>query len=322
MGLVEGCAGILLTVAESRITRPEGRIVAVLVAYNRRDLLIAALDALQAQDRPLDGILVINNASTDDTEQVAQDHPANPTVITLDRNEGGAGGFAAGLAHAVASMDADGVWLMDDDTIPTRSALRELLAAWRDHDGPVDVAGSRVVWTDGRDHPMNTPRPRPRASARQRAAARAVGAVPVRSTSFVSMLVSADAVRTHGLPVADYFIWNDDFEYSCRILKDGTGLHVPASVVEHRTKTFGATDADPGARFYFEVRNKLWLFRFARNFAWWEAPLYWLATARRWVRTFARSSDRAVLKNAGLRGWRDGWRTRPRPTVEVLADAR
>ena len=319
MGLVEGCAGILLTVAESRITRPEGRIVAVLVAYNRRDLLIAALDALQAQDRPLDGILVINNASTDDTEQVAQDHPANPTVITLDRNEGGAGGFAAGLAHAVASMDADGVWLMDDDTIPTPSALRELLAAWRDHDGPVDVAGSRVVWTDGRDHPMNTPRPRPRASARQRAAARAVGAVPVRSTSFVSMLVSADAVRTHGLPVADYFIWNDDFEYSCRILKDGTGLHVPASVVEHRTKTFGATDADPGARFYFEVRNKIWMFTRSRALGGGERLLYGASTLRRWARTVARSQARGVLLRAGGRGLRDGVLRRPRPTSEVLA---
>ncbi|PFG37605.1 GT2 family glycosyltransferase [Flavimobilis soli] len=319
MGLVEGCAGILLTVAESRITRPEGRIVAVLVAYNRRDLLIAALDALQAQDRPLDGILVINNASTDDTEQVAQDHPANPTVITLDRNEGGAGGFAAGLAHAVASMDADGVWLMDDDTIPTPSALRELLAAWRDHDGPVDVAGSRVVWTDGRDHPMNTPRPRPRASARQRAAARAVGAVPVRSTSFVSMLVSADAVRTHGLPVADYFIWNDDFEYSCRILKDGTGLHVPASVVEHRTKTFGATDADPGARFYFEVRNKIWMLTRSTALTGPERVLYTGATLRRWYRTFRGSQDRATLWDAARRGLLDGVRRRPRDTTTVMA---
>lgn len=291
----------------------------MLVAYNRRDLLIAALDALAAQERQLDGILVINNASTDDTEQVAQAHPAAPVVITLDRNEGGAGGFAAGLAHAVAAMDADGVWLMDDDTIPTPGALGALLDAWRNHAGPVDVAGSRVVWTDGRDHPMNTPRRRPRASARQRAAARAVGAIPVRSTSFVSMLVSAEAVRTHGLPVADYFIWNDDFEYSCRILKDGTGLHVPASVVEHRTKTFGATDADPGPRFYYEVRNKVWMLTRSTALTAPERVLYTGATLRRWFRTFRGSPDRATLWSATRRGLADALRGGPRDTTTVMA---
>ena len=28
----------------------------------------------------------------------------------------------------------------------------------------------------------------------------------------------------------------------------------------HKTKTFGSTDADPGERFFYEVRNKVWLF--------------------------------------------------------------
>ena len=40
---------------------------------------------------------------------------------------------------------------------------------------------------------------------------------------------------------------------------------VPASVVVHRTRTSARTDADPGERFYFEVRNKLWLFMRSRG---------------------------------------------------------
>lgn len=291
----------------------------MIVAFNRRDLLVDALDALAEQTRPLDAVLVVDNASTDDSREVALAHPSRPVVVTLERNTGGAGGFAAGIAHAVASLDADGVWLMDDDTIPTPTALEALLDAWRDHDGPVDAAGSRVVWTDGRDHPMNTPRRRPGASRAALAAAARVGAMPVRSTSFVSMLVSAEAVRTHGLPVADYFIWNDDFEYSCRLLRDGTGLHVPASVVEHRTKAFGATDADPGDRFYFEVRNKLWMFTRSHALGGLERILYGASTLRRWVRTVARSRARGVLLRAGGRGLRDGVLRRPRPTSEVLA---
>ncbi len=145
--------------------------------------------------------------------------------------------------------------------------------------------------------------------------------MPVRSASFVSLLLDARAVRSAGLPLADYFLWNDDFEYTSRILRGAEGWYCPSSIVVHKTKTPGSSDADPGERFYFEVRNKLWLFRFSRAFAGWEQLLYMAATARRWVRTWIRSTDRATLRRAGSRGWREGWRSRPRPNDIVLSDA-
>ena len=295
------------------------RVVAVVVAYDRRDLLVEALDALAAQSRPLDAVVVVDNASHDDSAVVATEHPVSATVVELSRNTGGAGGFTVGIAHAVEALDADLVWLMDDDTIPTPTALAELLATRDAYQGPVAVLGSRVVWHDGRDHPMNTPRRRPGASAEQIARAREAGALPVRSSSFVSMLVDVRAVRHHGLPVADYFIWNDDFEYSARLLRRGTGLHVPGSVVEHRTKKFGATDADPGDRFYFQVRNKLWMLLRSPSLSPEERVLYLGASLRRWLRTFQRSENRAVLRSAGLRGLRDGLFRRPRSNASVLA---
>ena len=67
-------------------------------------------------------------------------------------------------------------------------------------------------------------------------------------------------VRERGLPVADYFLWNDDFEYSTRLIRGNVGLYCPDSVVVHKTKVFGSTDADPGERFFYEVRNKVWMF--------------------------------------------------------------
>lgn len=294
-------------------------VVAVVVAYNRRDLLAEALDALAAQSRGLDAVIVVDNASGDDSAVVAAEHLVVTEVVELGRNTGGAGGFAAGLAHAVDRLHADLVWLMDDDTIPTSTALEELLRARREYSGPVALLGSRVVWHDGRDHPMNTPRLRPGASGAEIAAARSAGAMPVRSSSFVSMLVDARAVRHAGLPIADYFIWNDDFEYSCRLLRRSTGLYVPASVVEHRTRTFGASDADPGERFYYEVRNKLWTFLWSSALAPEERVLYGGATARRWMRTFARSGDRAVLSRAARRGLKDGLLRRPRASSRVMS---
>ena len=118
---------------------------------------------------------------------------------------------------------------------------------------------------------------------------------PVRSASFVSLACDAAAVRERGLPVADYFLWNDDFEYSTRLVRGGTGLYVPTSVVVHKTRVFGATDADPGERFVLEVRNKLWTFTRSRPLDARDTVLYGGATLRRWGRTIARSQRRDVL---------------------------
>jgi len=292
----------------------------VVVAYNRRQLLLECLDALGEQTRPVDALVVVDNASGDGSGDAARLAHPSIDLLTLSRNTGGAGGFAAGVRRALERHEPDLIWLMDDDTIPTPTALAELLRVREAEPGLV-IIGSRAVWIDGTEHPMNTPKPRIRASRESRARAAVHGAIPVRSSSFVSMLVDAAAVRAHGLPIADYFIWNDDFEYSTRLLKHAEGWYLPSSVVVHKTKALGSSDADPGERFYYEVRNKLWLFRFTRNFAWWEAPLYWAATARRWARTRRRTTNPELLSSAGSRGWRDGWRSRPRSTAEVLADA-
>src|SRR5690606_16539980 len=81
-------------------TPAPSRVAAVIVAYNRAELLREALDALAAQTRPLDVVIVVDNASTDDSPAVAAQHPLGVRLVTLERNTGGAGGFAAGLALA------------------------------------------------------------------------------------------------------------------------------------------------------------------------------------------------------------------------------
>ncbi|PWD52104.1 glycosyl transferase [Serinibacter arcticus] len=288
---------------------------AVVVAYNRRDLLVEVLDALRAQEVRPERVIVVDNASTDDSAAVAGSYP-EVDLVTLARNTGGAGGFAAGIALAL-ERNPSWIWLMDDDTVPTPDALAELVrvaAAAR-----ADAAGSRVIWTDGSEHPMNTPRENPFATASQRAAARRLDGLNVRSTSFVSMLASTATIRRRGLPVADYFIWNDDFEYSTRLIRDGRGIHVPSSVVVHKTKALASTDADPGERFYHEVRNKIWLFTRSRGLTGREKAVYGASTLRRWVRTVARSGDRALLLRCLGRGLRDGVATSPRPNAEALA---
>lgn len=303
------------------------RVVAVVVTWNRRDLLAESLRAITAQTLPPARTVVVDNASDDGTAaMLVADFPA-VEVVTARTNTGGAGGFALGLDHALtnrvaATGGAELVWLMDDDTVPEPTALAELISAWQRYgDPPPALVASRVLWTDGRDHPMNTPRPKPGMRADEREAAARVGCVPIRSASFVSILVDADGVRRRGLPVADYFLWNDDFEFTTRLLRGRRGLFCPASVVVHKTKAFAGTEVDPGDRFFFEVRNKVWLFSRSRGLNPGEKLLYAGSTLRRWGRTMAASSDRGRLLRAFGRGLRAGVTSRPAPTHEVIEAA-
>jgi len=297
------------------------RVAAVVVTYNRRELLLEALAAVAAQSRAPDEVIVVDNASADGTaDAVRASYPA-VRLAGLTRNTGGAGGFAYGLATALAG-GADLVWLMDDDTVPEPGALRAMLAVRASWPGrPPALIASRVLWTDGRPHPMNTPRVKPFASGAERRAAAGAGCQPIRSASFVSVLADAGECRRRGLPQADYFLWNDDFEFTTRLLRGNVGLLCPASVVVHKTKTFGSSDTDPGERFFYEVRNKIWTLTSRAPLAPAERVLYGGATLRRWARTFARSHDRRTLASCLAKGVAAGLRTRPRPAAEVLADA-
>lgn len=304
------------------------RVVAVVVTWNRRELLQESLAAVRRQTHRPAAVVVVDNASTDGTTELLDSPYAEASfgetgldVLHLAQNTGGAGGFAAGIERALVHRPHL-VWLLDDDTVPEADAAAALVRAWLDHPGERPaVLASKVVWTDGRDHPMNTPRARPGATRAETEAAARVGAVPIRSASFVSIMCDADKVRERGLPVADYFLWNDDFEYSTRLIRGGTGLYVPASVVVHKTRTFGSTDVDPGDRFFYEVRNKVWMFAHSRSLSLPEKALYGGSTLRRWKGTFAGSDDTARLRRALVRGLRAGVR-RPRPNAAVLEPAR
>lgn len=301
-------------------TGAEPRVAAVVVTHDRRDLLVESLSAIGGQTRRPDMTIVVDNASTDGTGALLRDRFPDVDPVGLHTNIGGAGGFAAGISRAL-DRGATLLWLLDDDTVPEPGALAALLRARARSAEPPALVASRVVWTDGRDHPMNTPRVKPGASRAERAAARAAGCMPVRSASFVSVLVDAASVRERGLPLADYFLWNDDFEFTTRILRGRSGLHCPDSLVVHKTRTFGGADTDPGNRFYYEVRNKLWLFTRSRCLGPAERVLYAGSSLRRWARTYVGSRDRATLRRGFYSGVRDGLRRGPRPTDEVISAA-
>jgi len=102
------------------------RVCAVVVTFNRKLMLRPCLHSLLAQERPLDQILVVDNASTDGTPDLLREEFPNLTVLRLEKNTGGAGGFHAGMRWAF-DQGFDWVWVMDDDIEMKPEALTVLL---------------------------------------------------------------------------------------------------------------------------------------------------------------------------------------------------
>lgn len=239
------------------------RVCAVVVTYNRVDLLRECLQALRNQLHPADEILVINNASTDQTSLMLKSEFPEIAVKNLESNLGSAGGFASGIQTAM-SFGYEWLWLMDDDTIPESNALFELLNAASktfalSKEIPM-IFASKVLWIDRQLHPMNLQpiRLRPINSF---LSAVEVGVVPIRTTSWVSMLLNSKAVMKYGLPYQDFFLWSDDAEYSARVLHSEIGYLVPTSVVVHKSTNKYAPYQASGSRYFYDVRNRIWLLK-------------------------------------------------------------
>lgn len=236
-------------------------VVAVVVTRDRQDLLRECLLALRAQDRAADQVIIVDNASSDGTRSMVRAEFPEATLIALNTNLGGAGGFQAGLRHAHPA-GADWIWLLDDDTAARPDCLARLLKVADDPGGlpaPALLA-SRVEWTDGRPHPMNRPILRTDDIARSVACAE-LGLAPLRTATFVSLLVARSTIDRHGYPFAGYFLWADDIEYTARVLRTDPGYLVPCSVAVHRTQAPRGAAADAGERFYYHVRNNLFMMR-------------------------------------------------------------
>lgn len=245
-------------------------IAAVVVTYNRLDLLKESLAAIEKQSLLPNRVIVIDNSSTDGTTEYLESLDKSLyEVVYLERNIGGAGGFSLGIKIAV-TQGYDLVWVMDDDTIPATTALKRLVDAFSLSDN-VGFAVSKAVWVDGKPHKMNCPgfdvASRDRSSMFNSYSTPEVPAFSVRSATFVSMLISAKAVKAVGLPIADFFIWADDIEFSNRVVSAGfVGLYVDNSIVCHKTPDnyFGhpqVTPPESAWKFYYQARNTSYMRR-------------------------------------------------------------
>lgn len=227
-------------------------VAAVFVTYNRSDLLRDTLTALAKSTRPVDEVIVVDNASSDGTaEMLAAEFP-DVTHLPLASNTGAAGGFAAGL-RAAEAHGHDWAWLFNDDDHPLPEALETMLgrlpelprrtamfASWLiDDTGAVARLGSG--WRNRRLPLVEPPADR--------------SPYPVDVLIFAGALVNTAAVRELGLPKAEYFMMWEEMEYCIRARRAGWAVYIlPEPLVA--TLHVGAATAPPW-RLYYQSRNHL-----------------------------------------------------------------
>ena len=75
----------------------------MVVTHRRPDELAKSLDALAAQTRAPDHLVVVDNDTTTGSRDLVTCQPIPSTYLGSRRNLGGAGGFALGMLHALAT---------------------------------------------------------------------------------------------------------------------------------------------------------------------------------------------------------------------------
>lgn len=239
----------------------------VVVTYNRLELLKENIEALLKQNNNNYDILLINNASTDGTEDyIKKINNERIKYYNTGKNLGGAGGFSFGVKQAILN-GYKYAWLMDDDSIPQENALNSLLTKAKNIGDEFSYMASLVYWTDNSIFPMNLP------SAKYKCLddidcdnLRKNKIIPITSSSFVGCFVNLNDAKKVGLPIADFFIYGDDMEYTLRLNKERESFLDLDSIIIHKAPSKMGADIvtaskDRINRFFYQSRNGVYIAR-------------------------------------------------------------
>ena len=238
------------------------KIVAIVVTYNRIELLKNCLSLLSELNQDID-IMVIDNCSDDGTKEYCN-LKDDINYFRMDSNIGGAGGFNFGLKEAY-KRGYDYYWLMDDDTFVNKDTLKHLLKAAEKLDNKFGFLSSVALWKDGSNCIMNYHQINKKWQTDKGLVAE--GLLKIQAATFVSFFIRHEVIKEVGLPIKDYFIWGDDTEYSNRIsLKYPSYMVAKSQVVHAMGKNEGSDLIDMNDkkridRMYYSIRNDICTYR-------------------------------------------------------------
>lgn len=246
-------------------------IIAVVVTYNRRELLKRNIACLRL-NTPVSSIVVVNNGSTDGTGAWL-DEQEGLTVIHQE-NVGGSGGFYRGIQYAYQA-GADWIWCMDDDVFPRPDCMEYLLPYTHEPGvgilAPRRLMAGQIFTNDFQKVNLSNPF----ASMYQQKLKKQVvnGPVDICGTAFEGLCISRKAVAEIGLPNKELFIFCDDTDYCLRAVLAGFRiLYIPSALMD-KEKFFSNDNWEERSRKkkwkrFYQVRNSTYLnHHYGRN--WW-----------------------------------------------------
>lgn len=225
------------------------KVIAVVVSYNRESLLKECITALRSQTRKPDAILVVNNGSTDNTENWLKEQ-SDIQFITQD-NVGSGGGFHTGIQWAFKN-NFSWIWCMDDDGYPKKDALEILLNVETPERSLLNCAvinkedKSSFVW--------NTQNYKSILQVKEEL-------IKDIGHPFNGTLLHRSIIEKVGLPKSHLFLWGDESEYYYRITKKynipvytvSKSIHYhPASAYSYKNDW----DFKSNWKMYYYVRNR------------------------------------------------------------------
>lgn len=194
-------------------------VCAVVVTHNQKEPLQRCLNAILAQTRPPDAVLVINNASTDGTIEMLETQFPGTQRLDLSQNLGEARGFHFGIGWAVA-QGFTWVSVMESQGRPAPDCFAQLLdcpdPSLRAR-GPLvvdDVDESRLAFDL---HPGSAP-------VHSVTGAEALawnGIIRHQLNLFNGVFIASDVIQTIGLPDEQVLFWGDEYEYLMRMKQAG-----------------------------------------------------------------------------------------------------
>ena len=233
--------------------------------WNGAERTLACLDALTHLDYPDTRIIVVDNASTDDSvARIAAAYP-DLDIQRAGSNDGYAAGNALAL-HRALEGDADLFWILNNDSRPAPDALRALVDAYQLHGaalyGSVSLEeGGEILLTtswalDENGQPdygkllIQQPLADYFPDGREREVANLMGN---------SFLIPLDVARQHGFMDTSFFLYWEETDYCYRLRRAGIRSYlVPSSRVYHGGGQAHKHDSRlKPVTTYYNVRNRL-----------------------------------------------------------------
>lgn len=211
------------------------KVAAVIVTYNRKELVKECIEAVLAQEKASCDIIVIDNGSTDGTDELFRSTLTDKRIdyTNMGENLGCAESTARGMKKAV-EKGYQYIWIMDDDVIPDPDALYQLRKMDQQLNGKWGILSGAARWKDGSVCEAN--RQKKTLFTFMKDTDYQKKLVPVRMVSLASMFVKASVIKEVGLIKGEYFIYSEDYDFCARVGKKYPIYVVPACRVVHKMR--------------------------------------------------------------------------------------